>query len=120
MQDLQVVSLCAQWCGVCRDWRTAFEAVAQRHPGGEFRWLDIEDESEVAGELDVETFPTVLVARGGQVLFLGPILPQAALLERLLDSLEAGGPRIAEAQALLARINASSPGERIAKNPAAE
>jgi thioredoxin 1 len=120
MQDLQVVSLCAQWCGVCREWRTAFEAVARRHPAGEFRWLDIEDESEVAGELDVETFPTVLVARGGRVLFLGPILPQPALLERLLASLEDGTPRIADGQGLLERINASGPGDRIAQIRTAE
>jgi thioredoxin 1 len=120
MQDLQVISLCAQWCGVCREWRTAFEAVALRHPEGAFRWLDIEDESEVAGDLDVETFPTVLVARGGRVLFLGPILPQPALLERLLASLEEGVPQMAGAQALLERINASGPGERIAQIRTAE
>ena len=120
MQDLQVISLCAQWCGVCRDWRAAFEAVARRHPAGEFRWLDIEDESEVAGDLDVETFPTVLVARSGRVLFLGPILPQAGLLERLLGSLEQDAPRAADAQALLDRINASAPGDRIAQNRTAE
>ncbi|QHI96817.1 thioredoxin [Xylophilus rhododendri] len=120
MQDLLVVSLCAQWCGVCRDWRTAFAEVARRHGEGQFRWLDVEDESEVAGDLDVETFPTVLIARGGKVLFLGPILPQPALLERLLGSLAPESAEIADTQALLARIIESGPGQRIAQNLSAE
>jgi thioredoxin 1 len=37
-----------------------------------FVWVDIEDESELVGDLDIEDFPTLLLARGGRVLFFGP------------------------------------------------
>ena len=113
--DLLVVSLCAQWCGVCREWRDAFTGVASRHAGGTFRWVDIEDEADVAGDLDVETFPTVLIAVGGRVVFLGPVLPQATLLDRLLSSLDTNNPEISDTRALLQRINASAPGDRVAQ-----
>ena len=30
-QAWQVICLCAQWCGVCREWRDLFDQVAAAH-----------------------------------------------------------------------------------------
>ena len=113
--DVLVVSLCAQWCGVCREWRAAFADVAARHPSVRFRWLDVEDEADVVGDLDVETFPSILVARAGRVVFLGPILPQGGVLQRLLTSLGPDSPSLQDASGLLSRLQASAPGDFIAQ-----
>ncbi|AEG91605.1 thioredoxin family protein [Ramlibacter tataouinensis] len=106
--DWQVICLCAQWCGTCREWRGAFEQAAAARPGMRFAWVDIEDEADALGDVDVETFPTLLVAQAGQARFFGPVLPSAAQVERLLASLQAdaasGRPQ-PEAQALLQRLN---------------
>ena len=105
-----VVCLCAQWCGTCRDYRAVFEQLARAHPAVRFVWVDIEDEAEVAGDLDVETFPTLLVADGQAARFLGPLLPQAPVLSRLIESLQAGSgaPQAgALAQAVFDRVRAS-------------
>ena len=83
-----VVCLCGQWCGTCRDYRAVFDQLARAHPAVRFVWIDIEDDAEVAGDLDVETFPTLLLADGQVARFLGPLLPQAAVLSRLLESLQ--------------------------------
>lgn len=101
-----VFGLCAQWCGVCRDWRAAFDAVAARHPQDRFVWIDIEDEDDLVGDLDIETFPTLLVGISQRVLFFGTILPSADLLERLLASLDGSGTATVapESQALLQRL----------------
>jgi len=105
------VCLCAGWCGTCRDYRPLFDALARAHPGVRFEWVDIEDESELAGDLDVETFPTLLIADGHRALFLGPLLPQAPVLARLLGSLQAAAPGVAgagrEAQELFERVRAA-------------
>lgn len=99
-----VVCLCADWCGVCRDYRELFTQMAVRYPGSRFAWLDIEDEAELVGDIEVETFPTLLIADAGGVHFFGPLTPHAQTLSRLLDSLALPGqpatPHSAPTQAL--------------------
>ena len=66
----------------------ACQQAAQAHPGLVFRWVDVEDEAAAVGDLDVETFPTLVIgAADGGVRFAGPVLPQAAQIPRLLKSL---------------------------------
>jgi thioredoxin 1 len=84
-----VACLCAAWCGVCRDWLPSFEEQARAQPHLRFAWVDVEDEDEAMGDVDIETFPTLLVARGSEVLFLGPIPPSATQFTRLLATLQA-------------------------------
>jgi len=83
-----VACICAEWCKVCRDYRQAFEQLAQQKPDMNFRWLDVEDDASITDDLEVETFPTLLVCDGKGVRFFGPVLPNAAVLSRLLTSLE--------------------------------
>lgn len=86
-----VICLCADWCGVCRDWRAIFEQAAGEYPHARFAWVDVEDEAAAMGDVDVETFPTLLVAAASRPLFFGPVLPSAPGLQRLLASLLAPG-----------------------------
>lgn len=105
-----VVCLCAQWCGVCREYRSAFEALARDWPQLRFEWVDVEDEEDVVGDVDVETFPTILIADGVAARFLGTVLPQTQVLSRMLQSLQGDpGATVAddEAQSLFERIAAS-------------
>ncbi len=108
--DWLVICLCAQWCGTCRDWRPAREQLAASQPGLRFAWVDIEDQADDVGDIDIETFPTLLIARGPRARFLGPVLPQTAQIARLLASLRdddrAGAPP-REAQALLDRLRSA-------------
>ena len=70
-------------------------------------WVDIEDDDELVGDLDIETFPTLLVGTTGQqVLFFGPILPSPELLERLLARLDPSraGNAAPQSEALLQRL----------------
>ena len=105
-----VVCLCAEWCGVCRDYRGRFAQVQAKFPQAQFLWIDVEDEADLLHPLDVEDFPTLLIAVGDAPRFLGPLTPQAETLERLIKSHtdNAGAPGLAdpEMQALVARIRA--------------
>jgi hypothetical protein len=87
---LLVACLCAQWCRTCDAYRDTLVATRDTmrlvHPEVPMRfvWIDIEDESELIGDLDIEDFPTILVARGDRVLFFGPVMPHAQTLDRLV------------------------------------
>ena len=106
-----VVCLCAEWCGVCREWRDAFTQAAAEHPELRFAWVDVEDEAEAMGDVDIETFPTVLIAHAGRPLFFGPVLPSGNQFTRLIASLRqdptGAGAVSAEAAPLLARLAAT-------------
>ncbi|WP_296944763.1 thioredoxin family protein [uncultured Massilia sp.] len=101
-----VACLCAAWCGTCSSYRAAFDALAARHPDKTFAWVDIEDEADVVGDLDVENFPTLLLQRGDTVAFFGTMLPDANLADRLVQA------QAALDDAELARLAASTPERR--------
>jgi thioredoxin 1 len=85
-QGWLVACLCAAWCGTCTEYRAVFAAQAAARPDMRFVWVDIEDESDALApfDLDIENFPTVLVAHGDELRFLGTLLPHAATLTRTL------------------------------------
>jgi thioredoxin-like negative regulator of GroEL len=86
-----VVCLCAAWCRTCDGYRADLQRLAGTDPQTRYLWLDVEDEADLVGELDVDTFPSVLVLRGAQPLFYGPVLPQVAQVAQLLARLRAAG-----------------------------
>jgi len=90
-----IVCLCADWCGLCRDYEAVVAQMAARYPAFRFAWLDIEDQSDLVGDIDVETFPTVLMADAQGTRFFGPLTPQANTLARLLDSLQSASLQVA-------------------------
>ena len=109
---LLVACLCAQWCGVCRDYAplmkttlAGFEAA-----GLVVKWVDIEDHDDVLGDLDVASFPTVLIARGPDALFFGAVTPHAQTLQRLVQGAVAGELAVLrvddEVRTLVARVQA--------------
>jgi thiol-disulfide isomerase/thioredoxin len=81
------ICLCAAWCATCRDYQAVFDEAAAAYPALMFRWLDIEDEADALGDMDVETFPTLVIGQARAVRFAGPVPPQAGHLTRLLQSL---------------------------------
>ena len=109
--ELLVVCLCAEWCSVCRDYRARFEQAQALFPQLRFVWVDVEDQSDLVDPIDVDDFPTLLIARGDGPVFFGPVRPQVEALERLLqDRLANAGARLAgrpEVGDFVSRLRAS-------------
>ena len=87
MKEFRVACLCALWCDTCVEYRAGFDALAREFSQAEFVWLDLEDDAEAVGDLEVENFPTIRVTRGDEVLFHGVMLPRHELLRRLLQEI---------------------------------
>jgi hypothetical protein len=109
--DTLLVCLCAAWCDTCDAYRATLERVLPQFPNACVVWLDIEDQEDLLGPVEVENFPTVLIARGEQVRFFGTITPQPETLARLLRANwadDAGAAAVgADVQSLLRRLRGS-------------
>jgi thioredoxin reductase (NADPH) len=86
-ERLLVACLCATWCKTCTEFRGTFDKLAKENDGAKFVWLDVEDDSALVGDLDIENFPTLAVFRGGKPLFYGVTMPQEGVVARTLASL---------------------------------
>lgn len=109
--SMMVACLCADWCGTCKDYQDAFSSLRHEFPEVMFRWIDIEDDAELVDDVDVENFPTILVARAGQTLFFGTVLPHIDTLRRLIQAQMQNltpGKASPEVQALALRLTESS------------
>ena len=84
-----VACLCALWCGTCGTYRATFEELAARHPDTVFVWIDIEDQADVVGDLDIDNFPTLLIQREDKVAFFGTVLPDGGLAHRMVQAQQA-------------------------------
>ena len=112
---LLVVCLCAEWCGVCRDYRSRFDqvkaAIETAQPQATFLWIDVENEADLLDPVDVDDFPTLLIALGATPHFFGPLTPQAQMLERMVHTTQQApdGDGLADAtlRALVKRIRAA-------------
>jgi len=81
-----VACLCAGWCDVCKQYRAGFDALASEFPDHQFVWIDIEDQADLVGDLDVDNFPTILLQHRDTVAFYGTMLPEPRQVARLLES----------------------------------
>jgi thioredoxin 1 len=90
---LTVACLCAQWCRTCDGYREVFDQVLSALDDARVQgmWVDVEDQADAMGAIDVENFPTLLMARGDEVLFFGPVTPHAQTLQRLIVAALQGG-----------------------------
>jgi thioredoxin 1 len=86
---LIVACLCADWCGACREYKPVFDSLARKFPHIRFLWVDVEDEADLIDPIEVEDFPTILIAKEHESnmlpLFFGTVLPHVETLERLIQ-----------------------------------
>ena len=74
----------AEWCGPCRAFAPVFEKASETHQDVTFGKIDTEAQQELAGFVQIQAIPTLMLYRDGVLLFResGALPPQA--LEELV------------------------------------
>ena len=85
LSSLLVACLCADWCGACREYKPLFDSLAHKFPNIRFLWVDVEDEADLIDPIEVEDFPTILIAKDQNPIFFGTVLPHIETIERLIQ-----------------------------------
>ncbi len=81
-----VACLCAAWCRTCDAYYPSFEQLAREFDSrARFVKVDIEDDEDALADLDVVDFPTLLIAEGETIYFLGPVLPHVETARQLIE-----------------------------------
>ena len=114
-----VACLCAAWCVACREYGATFAALAAKlGADADFAWIDIEDDADALGDLDIDDFPTLLIGAAGAAKFFGPVTPQAQTAERLIRGALAGNLAAETDPALVARVAGLVAKRRVVAGPA--
>ena len=103
---ITVACLCADWCGACREYKPLFDSLALKFPNVRFLWVDVEDEADLIDPIEVEDFPTILIAAGDKPLFFGTVLPHIEQLARLIQEKSAAVVKPMPHDAALVRLAA--------------
>lgn len=78
--DTVIIDWWADWCGPCKAFAPTFAAASEKFPDIVFGKIDTEANRELSASAGIMSIPTLMVFRGGVLIFSQPgALPAAAL-----------------------------------------
>lgn len=83
--DIVLIDFWADWCGPCKRFSPIFDKVSDQHGDVVFGKIDTEENQELSASLGIQSIPTVMAFKQGNLVFSQPGLMTAGKLNELVD-----------------------------------
>jgi thioredoxin len=84
-----VIDWWAPWCGPCRTFGPIYDKASEQHADVTFGKVNTEEQPELAGTLQIQAIPTLMVFRDQVLVFARPGALPAAALDEIIGQVRA-------------------------------